>query len=495
MRFFIVLFSILFATQAYADCLENPRLCDNSQLCTYAADKSNYGYVWDTGWPRHLKEAQRRGLKCKVSPPKPRYKKIQPIYDAFTVLDLESRKEVQSQLKAQGLYKSGIDGLYGKRTQTAIADYIQQNINSMEINDKNVQNGLASLLAGTEVEEASAKTNAASSKTDGVDTYPDLVKNEPAPITEMMMLERIAEGDFQSAILAAKILAPEGNSAAQFVLGSAYAEGLGVLQQFKFAHMWLNIASLNGSNDAVQKRNELQKNMTPEAVMEAQELAMKCIRSEYKDCGIVSIEATETVENERAKTVSSDELKNAFLSASTTRRKQIQFALKDLGLYGSSIDGKWGAGTKRGLENFTKLSERDLTNADQTFENLLSKVDVPVSFSANAPDNNKSTKPAITQQITTQPNFRAPSGWRNVGNATAPFEQAHTICRSQANNVTAKSVLAPGTTTNCLGGGFGVTCNSSPNIDLGTTLGLLINKKNRQANYYTSCMAQYGWVR
>ena len=142
MRFFLVVLSILYATHTYADCLENPRLCDNSQLCTYAADKSTYGYVWDTGWPRHLKEAKRRGLTCKVSPPKPRYIKIQAIYDAFTNLKLEKRKEVQTRLKVQGLYKSGVDGLYGKGTQTAISDYIQQNFNASEINDNNVRNAL-----------------------------------------------------------------------------------------------------------------------------------------------------------------------------------------------------------------------------------------------------------------------------------------------------------------------------------------------------------------
>ena len=67
-----------------ADCLENPRTCDNLQICTYAAKPSSYGYRWDTAWwPKHVQEAKRRGLTCKVSPPKPRYKKIQSIYDAF----------------------------------------------------------------------------------------------------------------------------------------------------------------------------------------------------------------------------------------------------------------------------------------------------------------------------------------------------------------------------------------------------------------------------
>ena len=323
MRFFVVVLSILYATHASADCLEDPRVCDNSQICTYAANKSNYGYVWDTSWwPMHVREANRRGLTCKVSPPKPRYKKIQSIYDAFNNLELQNRKEVQARLKAHGLYKSSIDGLYGKGTQTAIADYIQQNLNASEINDTNVRNALTSILAITEVKELTEKNYDTKNNASDEDTAqaneipPELVENRHKPITKQLMAERIAEGDFQSALLAAKILAPQGNSAAQFVLGNAYAEGIGVLQQFKLAHMWLNIASLNGSAEAVETRNELQKQMTPDAVMEAQELAIKCIQSEYKNCGnLPAVNSTELIKQDNEIPVHLDAVKQTFLSS------------------------------------------------------------------------------------------------------------------------------------------------------------------------------------
>ena len=504
MRFVIVLFSILFATQAYADCLEDPRVCDNSQICTYAANKSKYGYIWDTAWwPMHVREAKRRGLTCKVSPPKPRYKKIQSIYDAFTALDLESRKEVQSQLKAEGLYKSGIDGLYGKRTQTAIADYIQQKLNASEINDTNVQNTLTSILAITEVKELTEKNNDTKNNASDEDTAraneisPELVEKRHKPITEQLMADRMAEGDFQSAILAAKILAPQGNSAAQFVLGNAYAEGIGVLQQFKLAHMWLNIASLNGSSEAVETRNELQKKMTPETVMEAQELAIKCIQSEYKNCGnSPAANTTKFVKQDEAEPVQADEVKQTFLSSSSLRRKQIQYALKDLGLYASSIDAMWGAGTERGIQNYIKLSDQEFTTAKELVESLLAKVDVPSSFSVSQPSKTSPSPKVASKPINQKPKFREPSGWRSFANVSHSFAQADAICRPQARNAGRGVTAAPklgAIITNC--NAFGNSVNCTTDQLGGRSFNDVIASLGAERNAYNGCMAQYGWQR
>ena len=49
--------------------------------------------------------------------------------------------------------------------------------------------------------------------------------------------------------------------------------------------MWFNIASANGDEDGRNNRDAIAKNMTPEDISKAQELARDCIASDYKKCG------------------------------------------------------------------------------------------------------------------------------------------------------------------------------------------------------------------
>ena len=49
--------------------------------------------------------------------------------------------------------------------------------------------------------------------------------------------------------------------------------------------MWFNIAAANGDSDAVKNRDILAKEMTPEAIQEAQTMARECMSSGYTKCG------------------------------------------------------------------------------------------------------------------------------------------------------------------------------------------------------------------
>ena len=62
-------------------------------------------------------------------------------------------------------------------------------------------------------------------------------------------------------------------------------------------------------------------------------------------------------------------------------RKQIQYALKQLGYYRSSIDGIWGKGTRRALSELLK-EEAKIESLNQIYSTLVSKVDVPSKFAA-----------------------------------------------------------------------------------------------------------------
>ena len=64
-----------------------------------------------------------------------------------------------------------------------------------------------------------------------------------------------------------------------------YVLGQGVIQDYTIAHMWFNIGAANGDERGGGGRDALAKEMTPEAIQEAQAMARECMNSNYKECG------------------------------------------------------------------------------------------------------------------------------------------------------------------------------------------------------------------
>ena len=78
--------------------------------------------------------------------------------------------------------------------------------------------------------------------------------------------------------------AEQGHADAQVSLGAGYATGWGVLKDDVLAHMWLNIAGVNGNEVAREKRDNLERVMTRAEISRATELARECMVSDYQDC-------------------------------------------------------------------------------------------------------------------------------------------------------------------------------------------------------------------
>ena len=91
--------------------------------------------------------------------------------------------------------------------------------------------------------------------------------------TLRMLTVRAGEGLDQKRVQAAD---PE-NAAAQFNLGVKYATGQGVPQDYVQAHMWFNLAASRSTgevrDDAVERRDQIANEMTPDQLAEAQRLA------------------------------------------------------------------------------------------------------------------------------------------------------------------------------------------------------------------------------
>jgi len=81
------------------------------------------------------------------------------------------------------------------------------------------------------------------------------------------------------------LAAEQGHIKAQLNLSVMYWVGHGVIQDIVIAHMWANIAAIDGSENAKKMRNQHESKMSSEQIAKAQELARKCIKKNYKDCG------------------------------------------------------------------------------------------------------------------------------------------------------------------------------------------------------------------
>ena len=70
-----------------------------------------------------------------------------------------------------------------------------------------------------------------------------------------------------------RMAAEQGHRSAQAALGAMYFMGKGVPQDYVQAHLWSNLASVDGDEQLLKLRNEIEKRMTPTQVAEAQKLA------------------------------------------------------------------------------------------------------------------------------------------------------------------------------------------------------------------------------
>ncbi len=81
-----------------------------------------------------------------------------------------------------------------------------------------------------------------------------------------------------------RLAAAQGYATAQANLGSMYAKGQGVPQDFETAHMWLTLAAARLGTDATAVRDEIDKKLNPADLVEAERRAEVCLASKYQDC-------------------------------------------------------------------------------------------------------------------------------------------------------------------------------------------------------------------
>ena len=60
-----------------------------------------------------------------------------------------------------------------------------------------------------------------------------------------------------------RFAAAQSDAVAQYNLGVMYADGWGAPQDYVQAHMWINLAAVNGDDAAIEARKRIAASMTP----------------------------------------------------------------------------------------------------------------------------------------------------------------------------------------------------------------------------------------
>ena len=79
--------------------------------------------------------------------------------------------------------------------------------------------------------------------------------------------------DYTEAMKWYRLAADQGNAAAQNNLGAMYINGEGVRRNYVQGYMWLSLAAKQGYKRAVLPQGQLEREMTPDELAEAQRLA------------------------------------------------------------------------------------------------------------------------------------------------------------------------------------------------------------------------------
>ena len=90
--------------------------------------------------------------------------------------------------------------------------------------------------------------------------------------------------DDKEAVRWLRLAAAQGVAKAQYNLGVMYGQGRGVPQDYALAHMWWNIASAAGDAGGTENRDLVAKQMTPQQIEKAQDMARACQARNFKGC-------------------------------------------------------------------------------------------------------------------------------------------------------------------------------------------------------------------
>jgi len=88
-------------------------------------------------------------------------------------------------------------------------------------------------------------------------------------------MSAVSKGDYPTALREFKKAADQRNAGAQYNLGSMYAKGYGVAEDYVEAYKWSNLAAALGNKRAAELKKVIATLMTRAQIAEAQKLSTK----------------------------------------------------------------------------------------------------------------------------------------------------------------------------------------------------------------------------
>ena len=202
-------------------------------------------------------------------------------------------------------------------------------------------------------------------------------------------LHQFVRGQYSQAFNEFKPLAEEGNPEAQYILGSMYAQGKGVLQDYVQAHAWFNIAASQGHEKAALYRDEIAQKMTSSQVAKAQQLASQ-------------------LQSQAGKPEEKSTDQNLNVS--------IQQHLQELGYYSGAIDGLMGPNTRGSIRQFQRDANLQVTG--EPSHSLLEKLEEAVARQTGQKDVSQAPQgpwtTVLLQDEFTDGDFKTDPGWTAV---------------------------------------------------------------------------------
>jgi TPR repeat protein len=91
-------------------------------------------------------------------------------------------------------------------------------------------------------------------------------------------------GDYVPAMRVFRAMAEQGNAKAQNLLGVMHRRGEGVSRSSVRAFLWFSRAAARGDARAKSELRDASRDMTPQELSEAREMAQACEASDYRSC-------------------------------------------------------------------------------------------------------------------------------------------------------------------------------------------------------------------
>ena len=199
----------------------------------------------------------------------------------------------------------------------------------------------------------------------------------------------------------------------------------------------------------------------------------------------------------KVKKAKETDFRQAFISQSQLKRKQLQYALKELSFYTYGVDGLWGKGTKKAFEQFVDWANLEGRNESSVFRDLLTRVDVPSSFAAPTT--------IVTNSSSNSSSTKYYKGMRPlISNPSTSAEQAWAICSPKARMAgraaenSYKSRSSRRSSIDCTFVGSSAFCDSGYGGGgfwggVAEGLGKWAAEEKAKEDVMESCLAKYGW--